>query len=132
MKASTANSDIDPRLVVRRIVLIMLGLTVAGGIAWAIGGGSAGLKSFLAGAAISWVSFYLLHRFVADLGTALSGGKPHPLSFVVHAFRTLILGIAAYVILKWIQGVPNAVVTGLLVTVAAAVVEALIEQYYAS
>jgi hypothetical protein len=117
---------------VRRLVRIMLGLTAAGALAWSLLLGLDGLRSFAAGAAISWLSFFLLHRLIADVGTALEGGRPHPLSFLIHALRTLILGGAAYVILKVYEAHSGALVTGLLVTVSAAVVEALLEQLYAS
>lgn len=137
MKDLTAKNQTDasggeePRLV-RRLVAIMAALTGLGALLWGWQLGSTGWKSFLAGAAISWLSFFLLHRLVADLGKALEGGKPHPLSFVLHALRTLILGGAAYVILKVYEAHSGALVTGLLVTVSAAVVEAILEQLYAS
>lgn len=132
MKVLTENAQIDERRLVRRIVLLMAALTAAGAIAWTAIRGLDGLRGFAAGAAISWLSFFLLHRLVADLGKAIEGGRPHPLSFLLHAFRTLILGGAAYVILKVYEAHPPALVTGLIVTVSAAVIEALIEHLYAS
>lgn len=128
----TANADLDERLIVRRVVRLMAVLTAVGAAVWTALLGRKGLESFLAGAALSWLSFFLLHRLVSDAGRAMEGRTPNPLSFVLHAFRTLILGGAAYVILKVYEAHPPALVTGLLVTVTAAVVEVLIEQFYAS
>ncbi len=68
----------------------MASLTGLGALLWGWQLGSTGWKSFLAGAAISWLSFFLLHRLVSDLGKALEGEKPHPFSFLLHALRTLI------------------------------------------
>lgn len=106
-------------------------MTAAGPVLWWVFGRWHGALSFLAGAALSWLSFLLLHRFVRDVDAALGGAKPNPLSFLLHAFRTLILGGAAYVIVKVYEATPLALATGLLVTVASAAAAALVDTIYA-
>ena len=77
------------------------------------------------------VSFYLLHRLVSDLGAALAGKKPRGASFVLHALRLIVLGAAAFAIVKVYGASVSALAVGLIVPVTAIVLEALYELTYA-
>ena len=123
--------DVEYSVVVRRVRQISLVLTVAGVIGFAAQGNRAKAWSFLGGAAISCVSFYFLHRLVSDLGGALEGQKPRGASFVLHAFRLVLLGGAAFAIVKVYGASASALVVGLVVPVTAITLEALYELIYA-
>lgn len=123
--------DIDYGRVVRRIGWISLAVAAAGAAAWRILGDTAAMLSFLGGAAVAGLSFWLLHRLVEDLQAAAEGRPVRQVRFFVHAFRMLILGAAAYVILEFCGGSRVALASGLTVALAAATIEVLIELFYA-
>jgi ATP synthase I chain len=86
-------------------------------LGWAAAGG------FALGAVISWLNFHWLHQSVNALA-----GKPIRKRFAVAAgLRYLLLGGAAYVILRFSKINRAATLTGLFVTVAAAIVEMIFE-----
>lgn len=115
----------------RRIALLMITLAAAGTLAWlAFRGGRAAL-SFLTGAAVSGVSFWWLQHMVAGLEKAVRDGKTPGGKAALHALRIFLLGGSLYVILKLYEVHVPALVTGLLVTVAAITLEAVRELIYA-
>lgn len=123
--------DVEYSVVVRRVRQICLVLIIIGTIAFAAQGNRRNALSFLAGAAISSLSFYLLHRLVSDLGTALEGQKPRGASFVLHALRLVLLGSATFAIVKVYGASVSALAVGLIVPVTAITLEALYELIYA-
>jgi hypothetical protein len=123
--------DIEYSVVVRRVRQISVVLAVAGTIGFAAQGNRSKAFSFLAGTAISCLSFYFLHRLVVDLGGAFEGKKPHGASFVLHAFRLVLLGGATFAIVKVYGASVSALAVGLIVPVTAITLEALYELTYA-
>ena len=123
--------EIEYAVVVRRVRRISLLLAVAGAIGFAAQGNRGKALSFLAGAGISCLSFYFLHRVVADLGGALEGQKPHGATFVLLAFRLVLLGGATFAIVKVYGASVSALAVGLIVPVTAITLEALYELIYA-
>jgi len=122
--------DIEYSAVVHRVRNLCLVLIALGTIAFAFQSGRNAL-SFLGGSAIASLSFYLLHRLVSDLGAALAGKKPRGASFVLHALRLIVLGAAAFAIVKVYGASVSALAVGLIVPVTAIVLEALYELTYA-
>ncbi|MBI5084247.1 MAG: ATP synthase subunit I [Acidobacteria bacterium] len=125
-------TGLDYTRIIRRILQLMGGLTLAGSLLWYLFGGQGALVSFLGGAAISGLSFWLLHRLVSDIGRASEGQKVRGPSVLLHAFRMLLLGGAAYAIVRSYGSHGPALVTGLTIAVTAATLEVLIELTYAS
>lgn len=130
MKDSTSAND--GAGVVRRVVWIMIALTLAGTPFCAIWAGRKGAIGFLAGAAVSWVSFSLLYKLVKDVESAASGSFGSAASIVVHSLRYVILGGAIYVIVRLYGVFVPALALGLLVAVAASTIEAIYESFHAS
>jgi hypothetical protein len=118
--------------VVRRVVMIMIGLTVAGAPLCGLWAGGKGAIGFLAGAAVSWVSFSLLYRLVKDVESAASGRAGGGGAAVLHSLRYVVLGGAIYVIVRLYGVFVPALALGLLVAVAAATIEAVYESFHAS
>jgi small-conductance mechanosensitive channel len=100
-------------------VLGACGATVLAG--WTAGAG------FLLGAAISGLNYRWLYKLVEGLGA----GKHPRYRSVVLAFRYLILGGAAYVILRLSPLSLPAFLAGLFVLTAAVFVEVIFEFFYA-
>ena len=123
--------DTEYTAILRRVRQIYVVLVVAGTIGFAAQGNRRNAASFLAGAVISGLSFWLLKRLVDDLGTALEGHKPRGASMLVHALRLLLLGGAMFAILKVYGASPNSLCVGLLVPVVSVTLEALYEWIYA-
>jgi len=88
---------------------------------WTYGAG------FALGAWASWLNFRWLKAFVAGLGP---GGKPSGFA-LFFALRYLLLAGAAYVILKYSKLSLPAMLAGLFVSLAAVVIEILIQLGYA-
>jgi hypothetical protein len=112
---------------VGRIWKVMAALALAGTLGalcwrgWTWGAG------FAAGAAISCLNF----RWLKNL-TDVLGGKPlRRGSALVLAFRYLLLGGGAYVILRYSPVSLAALLTGLFVSIAAVIIEVLFELLYA-
>ncbi|WP_321477089.1 ATP synthase subunit I [uncultured Paludibaculum sp.] len=124
-------ADLDYPRITRRIVKLMAILTAAGALIFFVVKGFGAMLSFLGGAAISSLSFWLLHRMVADVTKVVEGEQVKPVSLLVHAFRMLILGGAAYAIVKTYGSFVPAVACGLTLAVTAATIEVLIELLYA-
>jgi hypothetical protein len=90
-----------------------------------IGGWKSG-AGFLLGAAISGLNFHWLHKLVEGLG---AGGRPGNRSIVL-GFRYLILGGAAYGIVRLSPISLKAVLAGLFVLTAALFAEVIFEIVY--
>ena len=123
--------DADHAAVMRRIRWIYVVLLMAGMFVFATQGNRRNAGSFLAGAAVSGISLWLLTRLVRDLGGALEGRKPRATGVLLHALRLVFLGGALFVILKVYAASPFIVGVGLLVPVASITLEALYELIYA-
>jgi hypothetical protein len=123
--------DLEYDRVIGRIGWLALGLTAAGGFAWWLWRDARAMFSFLGGAGIAGVSFWLLHRMVEDLQAAMEGRRVKTLRLLWHALRMLILGAIAYVILEFCGGSRAALASGLTVALTAATIEVLIELFYA-
>jgi len=124
--------EADYDRVVRRIGWIAAAVTALGAVAWWVVRDARAMLSFLGGAAIAGLSFWLLHRLVDDLMAAIAGGgRVKQARFYVHAFRMLLLGGIAYVILEFCGGSRVALASGLTVALTAATIEVLIELIYA-
>lgn len=124
-------TDLDYGLIIGRIAKVAVALVLLGAAIWWAAAGLPALFSFLGGAAVSGLSFWLLHRLVSDIQAAAEGRRVRGASVVLHAFRMLLLGGAAYGILSTYGSHRPALVTGLTVAVTAATVEVLIELFYA-
>ena len=106
----------------------LIGVLGAGGsvaafalASWPAGGG------FALGALVSWLNFRWLHQIVDALG-----GKTYRKRLAVIAgLRYLLLGGAAYAIVRFSKISGPATLCGLFVTAAAVIVEIIIELKYA-
>lgn len=124
-------SDLDYGRVIRRIAWLAVAVTVAGGAAWRVFRDANAMFSFLGGAGIAGLSFWLLHRMVEDLQAAAEGRPVKKIRLITHVFRVLLLGAIAYVILEICGGSRVALASGLTVALTAATIEVLIELFYA-
>ena len=112
--------------VIGRISLIILILGSIGTVALsAIKGLNIGF-GFLIGAALSYVSFWRWQQVVSAIGPG--SGKKSPWMFIL---RILALGVAAYVIIKFLGLNVGAVLAGLLVSAASVIIELIYELIYA-
>jgi hypothetical protein len=94
-------------------------------------GGWRGGCGFLLGGLISYLNFHWIKRTVYALGEA-TGGKPPRSSLAVFlGLRYLLLGLCAYVILKFSEISLSAALVGLFAPAAAVILEILIELIYA-
>ena len=115
----------------RRIYINMLWVSAAGTVAavifadWRAGAG------FAAGAAVSAVNFRWFHRLVDAIGHTSRPSRSMTARAWFLGFRYLIFGLAAYVIVRFFRIQPAALVAGLLVVVAAILLEILYELIYA-
>lgn len=115
----------------RRVACLAALLSAAGAAIFYFAAGPDAPLAFLGGAFISCLSLWLLHRLVADLHAASEGRKVRAASLLLHAFRMLILGLAAYAIVGVYGTSRSALAAGLTVAVTAATIEVLIELFYA-
>jgi hypothetical protein len=113
--------------VTSRIFKVMLVIAGAGTMAalawrgWRVGAG------FALGSALSWINF----RWLKHAVDSLSGGKrARPRLAVLAGFRYLLLGGAAYVILRYSSISLGATLAGLFVSVTAVIVEIFFEVVY--
>jgi hypothetical protein len=112
-----------------RIRTMMLWLSLAGAIAaWYFKGWQQGL-GFLAGAMVSLLNFHWLHQLVASLGEG--GRRPRKRLLAFLSLRYLLLGVGAYVIVKFLGLNLAAALIGLFVAAAAVILEILYELAYA-
>ena len=115
----------------RRIARLIMALAVAGTLAWLAAKGARGAISFLSGAAVSTLSFWWLRQIVSGLDEAVRGGNSSGAKAALHGLRIFVLCGVLYGILKVYQAFVPALVTGLLVAVAAITIEAIYELIYA-
>jgi small-conductance mechanosensitive channel len=111
-----------------RIGRTILILAAAGVLATAAWGGWRWAAGFALGAFGSWFNFWWVKRIVHALGP---GGRPRTASAVFAGLRYLLLGGAAYVILRYSPISLGAVLAGLFVAAGAVIVEILFELLYA-
>lgn len=110
-----------------RVSRIMVALAVLGAVVgyvahgWTWGGG------FFLGSLISGLNFRWLRRLVESL----DGDRPRRRGTVFLAFRYLLLGALAYVIVRFTSVSLPAVLAGIFVLTAAIMIEAAIEIVYA-
>jgi len=123
-------ADFDEGRTLRRIWLVTGGLCAAGSAGFLMLGRHPAI-SFLAGAAISSLSFWMLQRATKDLARAAAGEAFRAPTAITHVLRYgLIFGLV-YVMLSVYGADRTAFVCGLLTSVTAAFLEALDESFYA-
>ena len=118
----------EPRFyeqVIRRITWIILVLGLAGSIALAALKGIKFGFGFLIGSSVSYLSFWRWQQVV----NALSPGKKRPAWFFI--LRILVFMALVWVIIKFLELDLAAVVSGLLVSAAAVIIEIIYELVYA-
>ena len=112
---------------VARILLLMIWFAAAGALAALIYRGWTWGVGFLLGSAVSWFNF----RWLKQIVEALGGKRPRASLALIIGSRYLILAGGAYVILKYtVVSLPAALV-GLFVSVAAVLVEIILELAHA-
>lgn len=127
---SEASEELYYRAAMRRIYRNLLLVSVAGtaaALAWK--GWQAG-AGFAVGAGASALSFRWLHGVVDALGTSGATRTKAKWAWLL-GFRYLIFGLAAYAIVRYFGINAVAVVCGLLVVIAAVLVEIVFELIYA-
>ncbi|MBM3812651.1 MAG: hypothetical protein FJW20_13570 [Acidimicrobiia bacterium] len=115
----------------RRIYLNLLWLSAAGTLASTIGGGWRAGAGFAAGAAVSVFNFRWFHKLVDALGPTQGPSRSKAGMAWFLGFRYLIFGLGAYAIVRYFRIQPAYLVAGLLVVVAAVMLEILYELVYA-
>ena len=121
----------DPDRAVERIFRLTLGLTVLGAAVYLVTGGWRGGGGFLLGALIACLNFRWVKRTVYALGEVSAGKPPRASLAVFLGLRYLLLGGAAYVILRCFDISSSAALAGLFAPAAAVILEILIELIYA-
>ena len=116
---------------VGRIVRLTLALTVLGAAVYFVKAGWRGGCGFLLGGLISYLNFHWIKRTVYALGEAAGGKPPRARVAVFLGLRYVLLGLGAYVILKFSEISLQAALVGLFVPAAAVILEILIELIYA-
>ena len=91
---------------------------------WSVGAG------FALGSAISWINFRWLKHAVDSLSGKRAQRAPRPRLALLAGFRYLILGAAAYAILRYSSISLRATLAGLFVSVTAVIVEIFFEVVY--
>jgi hypothetical protein len=120
----------NEKRILGRIWWVMLALVVAGAVGFLFKSAHAAF-SFLGGAVVSGLSFGLLQRATSDLAHAVEGVPVKAPRAVVHVLRYALIFGLTYVILGVYGADRAAFVCGLLTSVTAAFVEALLESFYA-
>jgi hypothetical protein len=121
--------DLDRAL--DRVLRFMLALTAVGAVALCVSAGWRGGAGFLLGALVSYFNFLWLKRAVDALGGTAQRKPPRLRMAVLTGLRYLLLGGAAYVILRVTNISLGAALWGLFVPAAAVVVEIIYELVYA-
>ena len=111
---------------VTRLVRLMAAITVLGTLAAGVWRGWKWAAGFAVGAAISGLNFYWLKRLTESLGSS----RVRRRSAVFLASRYVVLGLIAYVILRYSSISLPAALAGLFVSAAAVIVEILFELVY--
>ena len=121
----------DLERVYGRIIRFTLILGAAGAIVYLVKGGWRQGLGFLLGAGIAYLNFYWLKRTVFALGAADGAEPPKTRTAVVLGLRYLLLGVAAYAILRVSEISVTAFMVGLFAPTAAVILVILIELFYA-
>lgn len=108
----------------------MAALAAAGSVTFLIRGGKAAV-SFAGGAGISALSFWMLARATKDLAKAVAGEPLKKPTAMTHLLRFALVFTLTYAMLSVYGADRTALVCGLVVSVTAASLEALIESFYA-
>ena len=122
---TNADDDFYER-VTSRIFKVTLAIAGAGTLAalvwrgWRVGAG------FALGSALSWINF----RWLKHAVDSLSGKSARPRLAVLAGFRYLLLGGAAYAILRYSSISLRATLAGLFVSLTAVIVEIFFEVVY--
>lgn len=125
------NDAFDYDRAAARIGRNMQWIAAAGALAcWAIAGWR-WAAGFLLGSAISLVNYRGMRKLVENLGGQSAGTRITVAGGLRFALRFLVLGGAAYVILRYTSISVLAVLAGLFVLIAAVFVEAAFEIFYA-
>lgn len=109
----------------RRINQIGFALAAGGAIVCLAVWGARAAAGFVVGSLISFVNFRLWKRLVNAIGD--KGEKPRTASAVLLGLRYLLLAGVIFVIIKYFGVSLPAVLTGLLISMAAVLVEAIYE-----
>lgn len=118
----------DSHAIARRVSRTAVALAAAGAAILALSKGPRWGLSFLVGAALSMASFHLTHLLVLRLGPQdPQKGGTSAFKSVLMGLRYAILGAAAYATIEGLGLHLEAVLGGLLVAVAATLVEILYE-----
>ena len=126
---SEPSEELFYRRALRRIYRNLVALTLAGSLVALLWKGWPWGLGFLLGAAASTVNFRWLHQLVDSLGPG--GRRPSKKLVAFVSLRYLLLGLIAYVIVKYFGVNLTAALAGLLVVVAAVLLEILYELIYA-
>jgi hypothetical protein len=116
---------------VGRIGSLTLALIVLGAAGYFIIRGWRAGCGFLLGGLISYLNFQWIKRTVYALGETVGRKPPRKRVAVFLGLRYLLLGLGAYVILKFSEISLSAALVGLFAPAAAVILEILIELIYA-
>ena len=114
---------------IRRIVRFALAVGLAGVVTVLIVRGPREAAGFLLGTVLSSINFLWWKRVTSAAGP--QGESRLRVSTVFLALRYLFIGGAIYAIVKLLKITPAAILAGLLVSIAAVILEALYELIYA-
>lgn len=126
---ASQTSEFDYRGAVRRLERTMLLLATLGVIGFAVAGRMPASAGFLAGSTIAILNFRWLRKGVGSIGD--TNRPPKMRSAVFLGMRYVLLAAALYAMMKFFGISLMAALAGLLIPVAAAVVEILYELIYA-
>ena len=121
----------DPERAVGRISRFTWALTASGAIVYFAMAGWRGGLGFLLGALVAYLNFRWLKKTVDALGQTVTGKPPSERVAVFLGLRYLLLGLAAYAILRFSEISLMACMVGLFVPTAAVILEILFELIYA-
>lgn len=118
----------DSRAIAKRIGRLMAALAVLGAVGFGVARGAMWGLSFLTGAILAGISFYLTHLLVEHLGPVKPGDDPPSASdATLMGMRYVVLGAAAYGTIRYLGLHLEALAGGLMVAVAAVLIEVLYE-----
>lgn len=118
---------IDTKKFLANVVRWKVGLALLGAGAWWAYGGKIYAMAFCAGALASAASFWFLKALVTALGTE----KPGAGAALGGTLRLAVIGYVLFVIIENYRLPLPALVTGLLVAIAAISIEVIREHFYA-
>ena len=126
---ASRTSEFDYRGAVRRLERIMLLLAAVGVIGFALAGRMPASAGFFAGSTIAILNFRWLRKGVGSIGDTNRPPKMRSAAFL--GMRYVLLAAALYAMMKLFGISLMAALAGILIPVAAAVVEILYELIYA-